>query len=584
MKNVVIGAAWPYVNGDLHPGHIAGYNLPADVFARYQRLIGNEVMLVSGADCYGTPITLQADKENTTPEQIVKKYAPRTKELLCDIYKTSYDLFTQTHTKIHNLIVQIFFLNLLKNGYITRKFTKQYYSEKDNRFYPDRYVEGECMYCHTKDQRADQCEACGRTLVPGELLNPRAKLTGSEVVLKETEHYFFSLSSFKDRLKHYLYSKKDIWRDWVWKETEKWINELEDRSLTRDLDWGVEIPIEYMDKKDIVDHVENKRLYVWFDAVIGYFSAAFVLKYGDKFDSIKDLLPVFNEFIAKYWDSDDTDLVHYIFVGQDNLFFHTIWWPALLMGQETNLKLPDNVVVNYFLNLEGQKFSKSRGIYINARELVSTYGLDAVRYYLIRINPENSSTHWYWEDFKERINNELVATLGNFIHRTLIFYAKYLGNSIQLDDIKVDYEVIEKINSVFTDFYGNNGFDGLIGKARFKDALDRLMDLARFGNVFFDRCAPWKSAKEDPKSCANDIYNCLHLILAISLLISIFLPDAGSKLAGIFNIDLLYKKYGSRLFQMYDTDYLDTLIRENLLDIQPDVSLLFSKIDEILKV
>lgn len=550
QKNL-IGVAWPYVNGELHPGHIAGCYLPADIFARYKRLRGEDVIMVSGNDCFGTPITIQADKEGVTPRDIVEKYGPRTTSLLLDTYKISFDLFTKTDTDIHRQVTQKFFINLLKNGNIIKKKTYQYYSEIDNRFLPDRYVEGECPYCHAKEQRGDQCEVCGRSLQVGELINPYAKLTKNPVSLKETEHYFVDLPKFKSFLENYIQDKKQVWREWVWKEAYSWLEDLQPRSITRDLDWGVEIPQENITDESRLDNVDNKRFYVWFDAVIGYFSGsiAFAESIGENYE----------DFIKEWWNNDNPLLKHYIFVGKDNLFFHTIWWQSLLIGQNENLKLPDNVPVNQFLNLEGQKFSKSRGIYINAKEVVEKYGLDAVRFYLTSIMPENNDANWKWDDFIASYNNDLVSNIGNFIHRTITFaqnklQIKYL-NQIKPEnrifdeyslEIATDNKKIENVINIKRLLLGDSEnknifelFTENLENMNFKQALQLVLLLSKIGNVYFDRKAPWQLQSQNPDECEKTIYNSLLLVYVLRILLNPFLPDASDRISNALGLQKL---------------------------------------------
>lgn len=582
-KKNLIGVAWPYVNGDLHPGHIAGCYLAADIFARYKRLRGEEVLMLSGCDCFGTPITIQADKENATPQEIVNRYVPRTTSLLLDTYKISFNSFTKTDTDLHRKITQEFFINLANNGYIIKKSTYQYYSEKEKKFLPDRYVEGECPFCHTKEQRADQCEACGRTLQVGELINPYAKLTKSPVTLKKTEHYFVDLSKFKNELQKYIDSKEKIWRSWVWKEAKAWIDDLQPRPITRDIDWGVEIPQDGIPEELKLKDAEHKRFYVWFDAVIGYFSE------GIKLALNKGITR--EEFLKKWWDARDKNLYHYLFVGKDNLFFHTLWWQSLLIGQNNNLKLPDNVFVNQFLNLEGQKFSKSRGIYINSAEIVEKYGLDAIRFYLSSIMPENSDANWKWDDLFASYNNELVGNIGNFIHRTLTFSKSKLGienfnlkqENCVLDENTFDFssEKHEFPISIANVLKGNqevksifNLVSDYLEKGEFKRAVSQILFLGKIGNVYFDRKAPWKSLSTNRDECEKTIYNCLLIVSALRILLNPFLPDASNRLSEMLGLPKLdsEKTQNSNLF-IFNIEEI------NRISLQDEIKPLFNKIE-----
>jgi len=346
-KKIFIGVAWPYVNGDLHIGHLAGYLIPADIFSRYSRLKGYKTLMVSGADCNGTPITVEADIRKISPEKLIAEYMPKVLELI-KTYKTTYDIFTSTRTENHFRIVQEFFLNLLNNGYILKRKTLQYFSEKEKKFLPDRYVEGICKFCKAKEQRGDQCENCGKSLNPGDLIQPKSKLTGSEVVLKETEHYALDYSKLQKEIENFVFNSNH-WREWVFNETVGYLKEgLKARDITRDLDWGVPLPKEKINKNFLIENIENKRFYVWFEAVIGYFSAT--VEWAEKN----------NENWEDFWLNPSC--LHYYFMGKDNLIFHTIFWPCELLGQKKNYNLPYFPAVNNFLLLEGKKFSKEQTV------------------------------------------------------------------------------------------------------------------------------------------------------------------------------------------------------------------------------
>ena len=582
-KKNLIGVAWPYVNGDLHPGHIAGCYLPADIFARYKRLLGEEVLMISGTDCFGTPITVQADKEGVTPREIVEKYSPRATKLIVDTYNTSFNSFTKTDTELHRQITQKFFLNLAKNGFIIKKSSDQYYSEVDKKFLPDRYVEGECIHCHAKEQKGDQCENCGRTLAVGDLIEPYAKLSKNPVTLKSTEHYFVDLSKFKESLKKYVASHQDDWRRWVWKESYAWVEELEERAITRDIDWGVEIPTEGIPEELKIEGAENKRFYVWFDAVIGYFSEG--IKWAEA-NGISE-----EDFLNKFWNNQDEDLKHYLFVGKDNLFFHTLWWQALLIGQNNDwnnleLKLANNVPVNSFLNLENQKFSKSRGIYIDSTKLVEEFGLDSVRFYLSSIMPENADANWKWADFEATNNNELAANIGNFIHRTLTFYQSKLESKIVIpvsgtehseveEDrnlaVLFDSVVKEKITKAFADY------TKAIETCEFSKALNIVLLLSKYANKYFNDKEPWKQLKDDKSACEKTIYSCLQLVEALRILLNPFCPNASDRLSktlGIKNLDSSEKSINQEnIFEFKELKTEDCKL-------QTEFSPLFKKIEK----
>jgi len=386
-KQILVAIAWPYVNGDLHVGHLAGYLLPADIFARYQRLRGNDVLMVSGSDCYGTPITVEADKQGLTSKEVVEKYHQKDIKLFKQ-YGLSYNLYTKTTTDNHKRVVQELFLDLLKNDIIVKDTMKQYYAEEDEEFLPDRYVEGTCPHCDAKDQRSDQCESCGRWLEDGELIDPKSKLTGSKVILKDTQHYFldFANPKLQEKLKKYVDGRKSVWRKWVWNEANGWLKEgLRKRAITRDIDWGIDLPVDAIKKlgaeKQLADF-KGKKLYVWFEAVIGYLSAP--QEWVELDSESKDIIfrkddSQSNDW-TDWWKNENSE--HYYFMGQDNLVFHTLMWPAELIGSTENYTLPENVIVNKFMNYEGKKFSKSRNWTIDSRKIAEKYGVDSVRYYI----------------------------------------------------------------------------------------------------------------------------------------------------------------------------------------------------------
>jgi len=529
MKKILIGVAWPYVNGDLHLGHLAGYLLPADIFARFQRMLGNDCIMVSGSDCHGTPITVAADKEKITPTEIVKEYHTKDVELF-EAYNLSYNLYTKTTTENHKKVVQEMFLDLLKNGFITKGTMRQYYSETESKFLPDRYVEGECPHCHAKNQRSDQCEACGRWLEDGELIEPVSKNTLTPVVLKDTEHYFLDLEKLTPQLTKYVESKHGIWRDWVYKEAIGWLKEgLKKRAITRDMDWAVELPVEELKKmpqeKQLSDYT-GKNIYVWFEAVIGYLSAAIEWESIDKDTKYTDGIFFKQEGQTTgwkdYWLNPDCEI--YNFMGQDNLVFHTLMWPGQLIGLDKGYTLPHNVVVNKFFSLEGKKFSKSRNWTINSKKMSENYGTDLVRYYISANLPENKDADFTWDSFITGVNNELVANLGNFINRTLKFLeAKYQGE-LSIDTFEID----PKIKSEIDDTYKR--MSGYFFKCQFVNALNDLMALSKFANKYFDDQKIWVKIKDEPESAKIVMLNLLNVVENLGILMSPFIPTSSNKL------------------------------------------------------
>lgn len=535
-KKVLIGVAWPYVNGDIHVGHLGGYLLPADIMARYHRLRGNDVLMVSGSDCYGTPITVEADKKGLKPEEVVDIYHMKDLELFKQ-YNLSYNLYTKTTNPKHKEVVHKVFLKLLENDYIEKGTMQQYYAEDDKAFLPDRYVEGTCPHCKSENQRSDQCENCGRWLSDGELLNPVSKLTGSNVTLKDTEHYFLNFEKLEPQLRKYLDSKKDVWRKWVWKEADGWLNEgLRKRAITRDMDWSMDLPIEEIKKLPKEKQLEDftgKRIYVWFEAVIGYLSAA--VAWSEMSEGSDDV--IFNKYSGQsndwkdWWsrpegiEGKSEDSIIYNFMGQDNLVFHTLMWPGELMGMKDGYALPKYVVVNKFLNYQGKKFSKSRNWTIDSKKIADKYGVDLVRYYVARTLPENKEGNFTWEDFVSSINNELVANLGNLVNRTLTFInAKFDGEISVKTSSDKGLDNSESFVNITNNLLVNpNG-------PYFVKALDEVMDAARKGNVYFDEQKVWEVVKTDEDKAKQILMNLVNLIYDLGVLIYPFLPDTSDKM------------------------------------------------------
>ncbi len=515
VKKIFIGVAWPYVNGDLHVGHLAGYLIPADIFSRYCRLKGYETLMVSGTDCHGTPITLEADKRKISPQELVSEYTPRVLDLI-KTYRATYDIFTSTTTENHKKITQEFFLNLLENGYILKQKTLQYYSENEKKFLPDRYVEGECPYCHSKDQRSDQCENCGRSLSPGELINPRSKLTGFPVVLKETEHYAIDYSKLQKEIEDFVLPSTH-WREWVYNETIGFLKEgLKPRAITRDLDWGIPLPKEKIPSNFLIENIDQKRFYVWFEAVIGYFSAT--VEWAEKN----------SRNYEEFWL--DPSVRHYYFMGKDNLIFHTIFWPGQLIGQRKNYNLPYFPAVNNFLLLEGQKFSKSRGIILDSMEVAQKYGVDNVRFYVSSILPENKDSNWQFDEFKNVVNNILVDKIGNFFQRVLSFYKVKLNSNIENKEI--DNEVRIKSEEIFKQVSEN------LEKVQIVNAFNLILDYVHFGNQYLDKNEPWNLIETNRRLTEKIIYSSLQIVNSLRILLWLFIPESMEKLTEIMNLEI----------------------------------------------
>jgi methionyl-tRNA synthetase len=568
VRRNFIGAAWPYVNGDVHVGHLVGYMLPCDIFARFSRLKGWETLLVSGTDCHGTPITLEADKRGVKPSEIVDIYDPKFRELI-NIYNISYDLFTKTTTENHKKVSQDMFVQLLENGFIFKDSSKQYFSPTENKFLPDRYVEGECPYCHAKDQRADQCENCGRSLGMGELINPKSKLTGSDVILKETEHYFIDFPKLQSDIYESI-SNQSGTKDWVIAEARGWIKEgLQPRAITRDIDWGIEIPKDRIPADLQIDNIDSKKFYVWYEAVIGYLSAAIEW-------SNSKISPITNDTNSTkpwelFWKNSNTK--HYYFMGQDNLAFHMIFWPGQIIGSNQGYNLPDNVSIVKFLNFEGKKFSKSRGVFLGAKEITEYFDADLVRFYLSLILPENKQTDWNWEDFKNRINGDLVGNVGNFINRVLVFYKNKLELKIDLQSRSLEKEIEKESQNVFSETSKD------LEDTKFVSALNKILKYSTIGNQYFDHSKPWESIKTDRAKAEKVIFNCLQIVYDLRALLTPFIPNSMNKLSQMLGIEPLSSQPQTNLEEVKDS-YCHSSVNLDIFNIG-DLKTLFSKVEEI---
>jgi len=499
MSDVIfIGVAWPYANNSLHVGHIAGSILAPDIFARYHRLRGNRVLMVSGSDEHGTPITVRAEREGVSPKEIADRYhAEHVRDL--EGLGISFDLFFRTSHPNHISTVQDFFRVLLDKGMVYPRKMTAYHCPECGRFLPDRYVEGVCPHCGAEGARGDQCDACGRTLDPGELREPRCRLCGAAPELRDTEHFFFRLSAFQERLERYV-SEMTHWRPSVKNFTMQWIKEgLRDRAITRDLTWGVPIPME---------GYEDKRIYVWFEAVIGYYSTS--IEWGRRT----------GEDWKVFWSQEAK---HYYFLGKDNIPFHTIIWPAMLMAHG-GLQLPYDVPANEYLTMKGRKISKSRGNIIPISYCLERMDPDQIRYYLTSVMPENHDESFSLEDLVRRNNHELVNTLGNFVHRVLSFTAKHFGEVPEHTDDGWEAEAASAVEKAYTHV------SGMIERCSFKSALKGLMDLAHFGNTFIDQLSPWDLIKTDRDRCGAAMRACLRVVKAMAVLSHPFMPGASERM------------------------------------------------------
>ncbi|NTV64055.1 MAG: methionine--tRNA ligase, partial [Oscillochloris sp.] len=472
-EHILVAVAWPYANGPRHIGHVAGFGVPSDIFARFQRLRGNHVLMVSGTDEHGTPITLAADKEGVTARDIADRY----NQVIGDDLRNlglSYDTFTRTTTQNHYRVTQDLFKTLYDKGYILRQETLGAFSATTGRTLPDRYVEGTCPICGYKDARGDQCDTCGNQLDPVDLIDPRSKVDGTTPIFKQTEHFLLDLPAFGEQLRTWI-EAQEHWRPNVRSFSLNFIKELKPRSITRDLDWGVPIPLpEYANRDD-------KKIYVWFDAVIGYLSASIEWAHNRGTpDAWRD-----------WWQNPNAR--HYYFMGKDNIVFHTVIWPGMLLGygtggeygqaapvaayRETPLQLPYNVVSSEFLTMEGKKFSSSRGIVIYVNDVLSRYDADSLRYFLAIAGPENQDTDFTWSEFVRRNNDELVATWGNLVNRTLTNVYKNFGSVPQPGALReADSGLIAQVEA------GITTVGEALDAARFKAALSEAMRLAGLVN------------------------------------------------------------------------------------------------------
>jgi len=490
----LVTAALPYANGYLHIGHIAGAYLPSDIYVRYKRLIGDDVIFICGSDEYGTAIEMTAIKENVTPKEIIDRYHFSNKQAFEDL-RIKFDIYSRTSHDIHTKTAQDFFLNLYNKGILTKKKEKQLYSEKEKRFLA----------------RGDQCEDCGSNLSPLELINPRSKISGDTPVVKESTHYYFPLDKLQPELEEWLSSKKG-WKPNVINSCKGWFKTgLKSRAITRDLDWGIKVPLE---------NNEGKVIYVWFEAPMGYISAT------------KELFIERNnpEGWKDYWCSEDSKLIH--FIGKDNIIFHAIVFPAMLKVHG-DFVLPDNVPANEFLNQEGDKLSKSKGHGVLVKDIVKNFPSDVIRYTLTSILPENKDSDFYWTDLQAKNNSELAGILGNFINRTVVFVKNKFDNKVPNRNIveKPDDEILEYIKSqkkIISDYYE---------KFRFKDALTETMNIARAANKYFNDCEPWNLIKNDKERCESVINNCLQICHSLSVLISPVLPMTAERILKILNKD-----------------------------------------------
>ena len=505
---VLVCVAWPYANGSIHVGQAAGCYLPADIFARFQRMQGNEVVMVSGSDAHGTPVTITADQQGVSPDDVVSRYQAEFLETW-ERLGISFDLFTSTHTQNHTEVTQDMFLRMLEKGYLYKATTEQAYCPKDERFLPDRYVEGECPYCGYDGARGDQCDGCGRTLDPEELIGMSCRLCGSSPEIRETEHFFIKLSAFEDALLEWV-RKQDHFKPNVGNFTVGFLEGgLRDRAITRDLGWGIPVPLEGYD---------DKRIYVWFEAVIGYLSATkeWAQRSGDP-DRWKD-----------FWQKESRA---YYFMGKDNIPFHTVIWPAMLMAYG-DLNLPYDVPANEYVNIEGQKVSTSRNWAVWIPDLLDRHDVDPVRYTLAATMPETSDSEFNWADYVRRNNDELVATYGNLVHRVLTMVARNFDRKIP-DPGVLDEESVSLLDEA------ERGLDAAaahLDRCRFRNGLQSAMGIARATNRYLDSKAPWQAVRSDRDDAARTLWTAMSTINCLKTALYPYMPGTSEKLQELLGL------------------------------------------------
>ncbi len=503
---VLVCTAWPYANGSLHVGHLAGVYVPADVFARYQRLRGYDVLMVSGTDAHGTPVTVRADQEGVTPQEVAERYHDEFLTYWRDLGIT-YDLYTTTMTDTHREVVQDEFTMLLDKDKLFRATSSGFFDPVARRFLPDTYIEGECPHCHYPKARGNQCENCGRLLEPEDLINPYSRLNPeAKLEKRETEHFYLDLPKLREPLLEWA-KRQAHWRPNVYRFTVNFLEGgLQPRAITRDLTWGVPLPPE------VGPGWEDKRIYVWFEAVTGYLSASveWARRQGKP------------DAWEHWWKNPECR--QYYFIGKDNIPFHTVIWPAILLGRGDTI-LPYDVPANEYMNFGGQKASKSAGVGTTVPRLLGTFDPDAIRYYLIANAPETADTNYAEDELIRRNNDELVAWWGNLVNRTLTFVQRSLGGTVPVHT--TDREVAEQIDAVRARV--EEQLDGV----HLRDGLREAMDLARFGNVWFNDRAPWVQIKEDRVAAEHTIGSVLDLMNALKVLLAPFLPHTSERLHGL---------------------------------------------------
>ncbi len=525
-EQILVAVAWPYANAKIHVGNITGAYLPADIFARYHRLKGNRVIMVSGSDAHGTPITVRADEEGLEAEVVYKRFH----QTFLDLFQKAglaYDLFTSTHTENHFKVSQSIFMALRESGHLYAEKQQQWYSPGQRRFLPDRYVEGTCYICGYDSARGDQCDNCGNLLEATQLIDPRSKIEGSTLELRETEHFFLDLGRLQADIVEFLQARESYWRPNVVRQSLGQIlsEGLRGRPITRDLDWGIPVPL---------DGWEGKCLYVWFEAVIGYLSASVEwAQVNGQPDAWHD-----------WWYNPQAKA--YYFIGKDNIPFHAVMWPAQLHGagawfgkifeekEDTALTLPFDVPANEFMNLEGRKISGSRNWVVDGLDFLNRYDPDPLRYYLTTNMPESRDSDWDWGEFVARNNNELVATWGNLANRVLSFSSRHWEGRVPTfeGDLRpADRALLETVEAGF------DSVGALLEGVRLRAALQEAMRLASEVNRYLDEAAPWFEIKSDRNAAAKSIYTALRAVDSIKILLAPFLPFSSEQLHGFLGYE-----------------------------------------------
>lgn len=507
-KRTTVTAALPYANGGVHIGHLAGVYIPADIYVRFLRLKGQEVAFICGSDEHGVPITIRAKKENITPQDVVDRYHSLIKDSF-EQFGISFDIYSRTTSETHKKVASDFFKKLLEDGKLEEGETEQLYDEEAHQFLADRYITGECPHCHHEGAYGDQCEHCGRDLSPTELINPTSAISGSRPILRKTKNWYLPLNLYQDWLKEWILEGHKEWRPNVYGQCKSWLDlDLQPRAMTRDLNWGIPVPVE---------GAEGKVLYVWFDAPIGYIS------------NTQELYP--NDW-KKWWQDPETRLVH--FIGKDNIVFHCIIFPSMLKAHGDYI-LPENVPANEFLNLEDNKISTSRNWAIWLHEYLQELPnkQDVLRYVLTANAPETKDNNFTWKDFQERNNSELVAVYGNFVNRALQLTKKYFNGVVPAcgELLDIDKEVFNELKGV------KEKVEGLLNNYKFRDAQREVMNIARIGNKYMTDCEPWKIWETNPERVQTVLYVCLQLVANLAIAFEPFLPFSSEKLRKLIKLN-----------------------------------------------